>query len=245
MRGIVLRVLAALFAVSWIVFPGFGAIDLSVTWDPDWPQVLEAGWGLYFTVLVGFPFLLVAVRPRSSSRGVLQLGVATVALAVSAIMATEQPLAWVVVALAVQTALVGWLAGVGDRLFVARSRISRPLLFLAAVGAAPWLAYALDMWSQNRQGRFDSDITNGIDHYSVQGAFGLALVLLSLLAALRPRDVAPFVPVCAGLAAAYLGLVSFAWQDAAGGFTRAWSALAIAWGLSLVGVALAEKRRWS
>ncbi len=84
MRGIVLRVLAALFAVGWIVFPGFGAIDLTVTWDPDWPQVLEAGWGLYFTVLVGFPFLLVAVRPRSSARGVLQLGVATVALAVSA-----------------------------------------------------------------------------------------------------------------------------------------------------------------
>ncbi|HET9546749.1 MAG TPA: hypothetical protein VFO97_02890, partial [Desertimonas sp.] len=84
---------------------------------------------------------------------------------------------------------------------------------------------------------------DGIDHYSVQGAFGLALVLLSLLAALRPRDVAPFVPVCAGIAAAYLGLVSLAWQDAAGGLSRAWSGLAIAWGLSLVGAALADRVR--
>ena len=44
----------------WIVLPGFGAIDLSVTWSPDWPQVLEAGWGLQFTVLVGAPFVVAA-----------------------------------------------------------------------------------------------------------------------------------------------------------------------------------------
>ena len=43
-RELLLRAFAVLFAFSWIVLPGFGAIDLSVTWDPEWEQVLEAGW---------------------------------------------------------------------------------------------------------------------------------------------------------------------------------------------------------
>ena len=67
MRRVAVRLLAGLFAVGWLVFPGFGAIDLSVTWDADWPQVLEAGWGLFFTVIVGAAFALVALRPRRPS----------------------------------------------------------------------------------------------------------------------------------------------------------------------------------
>ena len=46
-RLIVVRVLAVLFALTWLVLPGFGLIDLSVTWDPDWPVVLEASWGVH------------------------------------------------------------------------------------------------------------------------------------------------------------------------------------------------------
>ena len=100
------------------------------------------------------------------------------------------------------------------------------------------------MWSASRDERPDSDITNGIDHYAVQGALGLALAGLPLLAALRTALI-PLVPVCAGISAAYLGLVSFAWQDAAGGFGRAWSAAAMAWGLGLVAVGLVAAFRRS
>ena len=42
MRLLAVRVLAVLFALTWLVLPGFGLIDLSVSWDPDWPVVLEA-----------------------------------------------------------------------------------------------------------------------------------------------------------------------------------------------------------
>ena len=74
----------------WIVLPGFGAIDLAVTWSPDWPQVLEAGWGLYFTVLVGAPFASSpAARPRAAATGVPQLALAAAALAVSGVAARE------------------------------------------------------------------------------------------------------------------------------------------------------------
>jgi hypothetical protein len=72
-----------------LVLPGFGVIDLSVTWSADWPQVLEAGWGLFATVIVGAAFVLVALRPCRSAPGAAQLTVATVALAISAVVAKE------------------------------------------------------------------------------------------------------------------------------------------------------------
>jgi hypothetical protein len=68
---------------------------------------------------------------------------------------------------------------------------------------------------------------------------------LSVLAAVR-SDVRPFTPVCAGVAASYLGLVSLAWQDAAAGLEKPWSIAACAWGIALVLVpllTLASRRR--
>ena len=237
---VLVRAIAGLFAVSWIVLPGFGAIDLAVTWSSDWPQVLEAGWGLFSTVIVGAAFVLLVVRPRRSRSIALQFLVATVALAVSAVVADEGRLLWFAAALALETAIV---RGLSRRLWRdrpdagGRIALSRPLLALAAIGAVPWLAYALDMWALNREGRVEADITIGIDHYSMQGALALSLVLLSFLAAVR-SDVRPLTPLSAGVAASYLGLVSLAWQDAAGGFDRPWSAAAIAWGIALVLVPL-------
>ena len=64
----------------------------------------------------------------------------------------------------------------------------------------------------------------------------------SELAALR-ADLHPFVPVCAGAAAFYLGLVSLAWPDAAGGLGRAWSIAAMTWGLALVAATVAHRSR--
>ena len=109
MRGMAARVLAGLFALSWLVLPGFGVIDLSVTWSADWPQVLEAGWGLFATVIVAAAFVLLAVRPRTSLSGVAQLVVATVSLAVSAVVAKEAGLVVLVAFLGLQTAIVSAL----------------------------------------------------------------------------------------------------------------------------------------
>jgi hypothetical protein len=63
------RILAGFLALTWVIVPGFGLVDLSVTWDPAWPQVLEAGWGLYMTLFVGIPFTAIAVRRRVARRG--------------------------------------------------------------------------------------------------------------------------------------------------------------------------------
>ncbi len=238
MTGIVLRTLAVLFALSWLVLPGFGVIDLSVTWATDWPQVLEAGWGLFFTVLVGAAFGLVAVRPRRSTPAVVQLVVAAGALAVSAVLARELRLLALSFAIALETAIVISVPQ-RQRLHARerRPRVSWPLLLLASLGVVPWLVYALRMFALNRQERSDSDLTLGIDHYSVQGAVGLALAALAALTAVWPGG-RRFIGCCTGVVAAYLGLVSLAWPDAAGGFGRAWSAAAIAWGVALVALAL-------
>ena len=229
-----------MFALVWLV-PGFGAIDLTVTWDPDWPQVLEAGWGVFFTFLVAAPFVLVAVRPGAARPAVVQLAVAAAALAASAPIANEAGVAALAAVLAVETAVVAALLGLGWDLRRSRD-VSVPLLALGAVGAGPWLAYAFQMWAANREARFDSDVTNGVDHYSVQGALGLALAALPLLAGVR-ADLRRLVPACCGVAAAYLGLVSYAWPDAAGGFGRAWSVAAMAWGAVLVTVAAVDAVR--
>lgn len=244
MRRIVLRTCAGLFAVSWIVLPGFGAIDLAVTWSADWPQVLEAGWGLFATVIVGSAFVLVAMRPRATSTAIAQLIVAAVVLAFSSIVAEETRLLWFACVLVLQIAIVRLLfLGLGpdrsDRRAL-RAQTSRPLLLLGVLGVVPWLVYALQMWASNRQGHADADITIGIDHYSIQGALGLSVGLLPLLAAVQAR-LRPFAVVCAGVAAFYLALVSVAWPDAAGGPTEAWSLAAAAWALALLAASSARQ----
>ena len=37
------RVVAGFSALSWYTFSGFGVIDLTVTWNAEWPQVLDVG----------------------------------------------------------------------------------------------------------------------------------------------------------------------------------------------------------
>lgn len=69
----------------------------------------------------------------------------------------------------------------------------------------------------------------GIDLYAVQGAFGLVVVALALLAAIWPA-VGADVGASVGIAAVYLGIISFKWHPTPGGFDRTWSILCMAWG---------------
>jgi hypothetical protein len=112
-RLLTVRLLAMAWALTWWIFPGFGLIDLSVTWDPGWPVVLEASWGLFMTVLVAGSFLTVAVRPHARAAPAVILAVTLVAWAVSAVAALEWELLGFAGLLAAEAVLVALLLDVG------------------------------------------------------------------------------------------------------------------------------------
>jgi hypothetical protein len=100
------RILAGFFALTWFIVPGFGLIDLSVTWDPVWLQVIEAGWGLYMRPFVGIPFTTIAVCRRVPVVAAAQLYVAARALIVPATPAFEWQLVVLAAVIVVETVIV-------------------------------------------------------------------------------------------------------------------------------------------
>ena len=242
MRLPVVRVLAVFFALTWLVLPGFGLIDLSVTWDPDWPVVLEASWGVFMTVLVGGSFLAIAVRPTRASPATVTLLVSLATWLVAAAMGLEWPLLGYAALLALQLPLVLLVPG-RERVRPVAWSVSRPMLVLAVLGIVPWLLHAERMFASNRRnaGVLIGDVTMGVDHYAVQGALALALVALSLLAACWPRG-RRYLGTSAGLCGCYVGLVSFAFPVTWAGLSPLWSVLCMAWAAAITGLAIAAPR---
>jgi hypothetical protein len=77
-----------------------------VTWDPVWPQAIEAGWGLYMTPFVGIPFTPIAFRRRVPVVATAQLYVAAGALIVPATPAFEWQLVVLGAVIVVETVIV-------------------------------------------------------------------------------------------------------------------------------------------
>lgn len=234
------RIGAVLLALMALAIPGWGAIDLGVSWSAEWNPVLSGGWGLFFTVLVAVPFGVVAIRPGGAAPSIWVLWVAVAALALAAALGREPELVVLVVWLAGGTACVA-LPSVAERW--------RPLEpdggWVAALGAAavssPWLAYAWWMSANNRQGRSDTDVSSGVDHYSVQAALGIAMVLLAVLATVWRRGRRQ-LGIHAGSCAIYLGILAYHWDGYPGAMSPFWAVLAVAWGLTLIAWAWASTR---
>jgi hypothetical protein len=170
------------------------------------------------TLFVGVPFTVIAIRGRAFLQAVVaQLYVAVGALIVSAIVASEWPLVLWARVIALETMIIAGLPS--PRRFNLSARPTKLLMVPLVLGAIPWMVYAVAMWDLNRPDRPDADITVGIDHYSAQGAYGLALLGLVTLAALWP---APrlLAATRAGLSAVYLGVVSWAWHPTQGASIR-------------------------
>jgi hypothetical protein len=228
------RVAAALFALSWALFPGFGLIDLSVTVKPsgEWRPVvpLEAGWGLTMTVMIASAFAWTAMRPRRLAAAVVQLIVLAGVLAVAGVASSEWATLWLSVALLAEVGLVIGTLPKAEPLRPRSFGLSWPLATMAVVSAGPWLLYAVDMYGANREGRTPSDITIGINHWAVQGGLAFGLVALAGIIAVWPRGrryIGPNVAVVA----VYLGACSLRFPDASGAYGREWSVLSVIWGV--------------
>ena len=239
MRLLAVRVVAAFFALTWLILPGFGLIDLSVTWDPDWPVVLEASWGLFMTVLVGSPFVAVAIAPHRTAPAQATLVVACATMLVAVVAGQEAPLLLFVGVLLVEAAVVAALLPARERVLPLHRSTTLPLLLVAKLGVIPGILHAARMFASNRRdaGVIIGDVTMGVDHYALQGAFALALPTLALLAALWPRG-RRFVGISVGLCAGYVGLVSYAFPGSWAGVPALESALCIGWGVTVAVLAV-------
>jgi hypothetical protein len=241
-RLIVGRVLAALFALSWLFLPGFGLIDLGVTWDRDWPVVLEASWGVFMTVLVGGSFLAVAAMPRRTAPAQVTLLVSLATWLVAVAAGFEWPLLGLAAFLAVQLAVLAALVRPREPVRFDWS-VWVPLAVVAALGVVPGLLHAERMFASNRRnaGVIIGDVTMGVDHYAMQGALALALPALALLAAAWPRG-RRFLGVGVGLCAGYVGLVSYAFPATWAGVPQLQSALCMAWAAAVALLAVTARR---
>jgi hypothetical protein len=242
MRLVALRIAAVACALTWLVLPGFGLADLSVSWDPDWPVVLEASWGTVMTVLVAGSFLAVAARPRTAAPALVVLGVTLATWIVSAAAGQEWELLGYAGLLTVETGLLFLVPG-RERLRPVRWSVRPPLLLLALAAAVPWALHAVAMYRLNRFNVLEvtGDITMGVDHQAVQGGMALGLIALPLLAAVWPRG-RRHLGVSVGLVAGYVGLVSFAFPGAAGGWSPVWSVSGMAWGVAVAVVSVVPSR---
>lgn len=218
------------FTLSWWVLPAMGVIDLTVTWDEDWPVVLEAGWGMVMTVGLGLPFLLAAVQPSLARPALVQVYVVSAALLAGAALGLEPQTWWIFAMLVIEVPFLRQLAG---REPARRKGGHRPLLVLGALSALAWVPYAWTMAEANRQTLPDSDITNDVDHFAVQAALGIALVLLPVAGALWSPGRRLFATSTA-LMAGYLGLVSFNWPGQLGGVSPTWSVVTMIWAAAIL-----------
>ena len=184
-----MKAVALLLALASLTI-NFGLIDLIDGYtgyvDQARNQVLDAGWGLVFGVILPLGLLAQLRRPERRIAGIQQTGIVALALAVAG-GAGE---AWWYLALA--AGIAGACAVLlalhpARRTFLARGGTwtrccshSQPLLRL------PALVYASRMASAQRRDLPPADaVSNGLHHWTVMTALALLVLLLVLLAALR------------------------------------------------------------
>jgi hypothetical protein len=228
-----LKVVATVVALVSLTV-NFGLIDLIDGYtgyvDQARNQVLDAGWGLVFGVIVPLGLLAQLRRPERRIAGIQQTAVVAFTLAVAGVAGGE----WWYLALAagISGACAALLAlHPARRTLLARGRQLEPvLLALAAVAAIPCLVYAWRMASAQRRDLPPADaVSNGLHHWTVMAALALLVLLLVVLAALRTSGWR--IPAISASIAAGAWAISclLAPGSAAGSNGHAWAWAALLW----------------
>jgi hypothetical protein len=237
------RVLAVVFALFWAVL-FFGVIDLLVVVIQDEVfyehYIVEAGWGLLYTVLVPVPLIAWAVRPQ------------WLVLAQQVVAAGGAVLMMGVIALVFGQVFVGVvLFSAGLALWLSTGRplwpppglslrgANRRLLALVGLSAVAAAVYAWRMLDAAHTGQSDDD-TWGLMHLPMQAAFGVALAASAALAVLAGAAGARgwrFAILPAAVSAAWFGAVCVAYPDHVGSIGKVGGVAAICWGLALAALA--------
>ena len=236
-----LRIIAGVLAAVWAM-PLFGLVDLvtALSWREGWEEslLLEASWGALLTFFIMVPLLVVAVRPGRFAEAVLWSGVTAVSLVVGTIITGDAAALWLALIAAVTGAIVVALGLAATR----RGGLPRPrrprvqpswLLGVLALAAIPlWGAYAASAASVPA-GAPTPYISITFDHWPVQAASGIAVILASAIAAVVVG--ARTLGVCAAaLSAAVIGVIMALSQELpVATESPLWSIGAVLWGVLL------------
>lgn len=226
----------------------FGVIDLSVVIAHDERfrgfYLLETGWGLLYTVLVGLPLVGFALRPRSA---VALQQVFVVGVAVLAGAAVAPAPAQVVPGLLLAGTAVGLSGWSGHGWVPLRGLTVRGvdlrMVVLVVVVVVAAVAYAVQVLHAAGTGEPD-DETWGLRHLPMQASFGLSVAAaagLSALARAAHRSGWQVPAASAAVSAGWFGLVSFAYPDLLGSLGRPTGVATICWGLTLAGVTVTKQ----
>jgi peptidoglycan/LPS O-acetylase OafA/YrhL len=234
-RRTLLTTVALVVALASLTI-NFGLIDLIDGYtgyvDQARNQVLDAGWGLVFGVILPLGLLAQLRRPQRRIAGIQQTAVVALALAIAGAAGEE----WWYLALAAgisgACAVLVALHPARQTFFAPGQRLDPVLVALAAIAAVPALAYAWRMASAQRRDLPPADaVSNGLHHWTVMTALGLLILLLVLLASIRTTGWR--IPAISATIAAAAWAISclLAPQSAAGSEGYAWAWGVIAWAL--------------
>lgn len=234
-----LRIVSAVFAVAYGTVL-FGFIDLGALWlgNPSSSESthLETSWGSLLTFFGAVPLATLAVRPRSLWATTAVLAILAAAVVAAAIV-TGYPAALVLALIAAATTAAVLPLGLAlerrgaIRLDPLRIRPTMLPLLLAIIGIPLWGVYVVHATA--RFGGPPVDLTLGIDHWPIQAASGIAVVLASFAAALLPV-VRPLATSAASLTAAAIGAAASAYSHSASATeSKVWGIAIVFWGVAM------------
>jgi hypothetical protein len=237
-----LRIAAGLFGLFWGFF-FFGLIDLLAFLDEAFNAVLlfETGWGLVFLFLVAAPIVALAVRASAVSASALAevTSVAAAVIAAAALSSSPGHL-YVAAGLLATVAVLAVLARDRPWSVVSTWRWSALPGTLVILAIAPGCAYA---WTSARTtgGAQVTDDTWGLDHWPVQAALPLALLLISALAAGHPSGWR--LPTwSASTAAAWFAVVCWSEPHLVASVSRPWAAITLLWSAAFIATTYVSAR---
>ena len=240
------RVGVGVLAFFW-GFLFFGLIDLTSFTQGELFHagvLLETGWGLFFLVLVAVPLGAAAVRPALAPTAALVVAADAVAVLVAAVVSASPVHLQIALGLALSAIAAAPVRATLGRLRRALPVTGAPLL-VVVLGTMPWAAYGLTCAAAARDPLTEPDETWWFDHWPIQAALPLAVLLVSLLSATEVpgRRLAGW---CAGGAAAYLGVFFWAYPVSdpvvLAATSRPWAVAAVGWGVALVASMYAPPR---
>lgn len=223
--------------VWWIGL--MGPIDLAVPiYAPPLfydAYLIETGWGLLYTVLLGVPTIALVARPLSRPAPLQVLAVAA-SLAVMSVATSDLghlvPAGIAVLLVAAVRLLAGGPVSPWRGAWCRPRRQDAVAVVLVGLAVVPAVLYAADMARATREDRYPVDITQLLNHWPAQGAWALAVVAVAALSVVLAQG--RMAAWCASVSAVWLGVVSVLHPDHSGSI-GAWGGwAAVVWGVALL-----------